>query len=278
MGGGAFSSRSDFDPATGGVNPVLGLASGGMYASGGFALARDLKMSFGFSQKTDNHTYYDPAYGQIQTSPLPTNRASASVGRIDYAVTEDLALDVSYTGLSEANGLLGSQGTGAFSLAGGARTQGTTFGATATLPASWTISASATLAHTTTQQNADSGLTLGRSGLASSAFELAVAKTGLMSDVNSIRLSLAQPLHVESGTLNYTSLAVTDRNTGAVGPVTQSWGVGGNRELRMEAVYRLPVLDNRAAVEGFSLLDMNSPMTPDTKLAVTVGGQIRFGF
>ncbi|HET7334386.1 MAG TPA: hypothetical protein VFI93_04655, partial [Rhizomicrobium sp.] len=120
-----------------------------------------------------------------------------------------------------------------------------------------------------------SGLSLTQDGLTSTAFEIAGAKTGVFADFDTIRVSLTQPLHVTSGALNYTSYQVTDRQTGAIGPVTQTWNVSGNREYRMEAVYGLPVMDGRARIEGFGLLNMNPSLYPDTKLSVSVGGQFR---
>ena len=165
----------------------------------------------------------------------------------------------------EANSLLGSEGSGALALANGARTSGTTFGAMAALADGWTLSGSATLARTAGGPSAKSGLTLAQGGLESTAFEIAVAKSGLLSDIDSIRVSLAQPLHVESGSLNYTALEVTDRETGAVAPVTQTWNVGGSRELRMESIYSVPLLAGRAHVDAFGLVDMNPPTTPDTR-------------
>src|SRR5581483_6867211 len=85
---GAFSLATDFDPATGGVNPILGLASGGAYAEGGVSFG-PMHFSAGFSQKSDDHLYYDPVYGPVRTMPLPANSASASVVGIDYAVTKN---------------------------------------------------------------------------------------------------------------------------------------------------------------------------------------------
>jgi hypothetical protein len=277
MGSGGFAWRSDFDPATGGVDPVLGLASGGMYASGGLAIARDLKVSVGFSQKSDSHTYVDPLYGPIQALPLPTSHATAAVASIDYKIADGFTLNASYTGLDEANGLLGSEGSGALAFGGGARTQGATMGATASFSGGWTMSGSATLARTTAPQSAQSSLTLSQNGLESTAFEFAVTKAGLFSEDDAMRLSLTQPLHVESGALNYTSLQVIDRDTGAVGPVTQNWGIGGNREFRMETMYSVPVLAGRASFDTFGLVDLNPPTAPDTKLAVSVGAQFRVG-
>ncbi|HEY1629808.1 MAG TPA: S8 family peptidase [Rhizomicrobium sp.] len=276
-GGNGFAWRSDFDPSTGGVNPVLGFASGGMYASGGFALTSKLKVNLGFSEKSDDHSYVDPVYGRTQDIPLPTSRASASVAGIDYAVTDGFSLNASYTGLDEANGLLGSDGSGALALSGGAHTQGETFGATARFGNGWTLSGSATLAHTSAPQGVKSGLTLAQDGLQSTAFEFAVTKAGLFSDVDSMRVSLTQPLHVESGALNYTSIEVTDRDTGALGPVTQTWNIAGNRELRLESMYSVPVLSGRANIDAFGLVDMNPPSTPQTSLSVSVGAQFRIG-
>ncbi|HEY4940115.1 MAG TPA: S8 family peptidase [Rhizomicrobium sp.] len=276
MADSGFDQRADFDPATGGVNPVLGFASGGAYASGGIAVTRGLKLSFGFSQKSDDHTYIDPTFGPLQDVPLPTNRASASVVGINYAVAQGVSVSASYTQLNEADGLLGSQGSGAFALSNGARTQGTTLGMTAALANGWQLSGSATLARTTAPQAGSTGLSLAQSGLESTAYEFVAAKSGLFSDADLMRISLTQPLHVESGALRYTALEVIDRDTGAFGPVTQSWNIAGKREYRMEALYGLTLLEGRAEIDGFGLVDLNPPSTPQTPATVTAGAQFRF--
>ncbi len=275
MGASGFDSRSDFDPSTGGVNPILGFASGGAYASGGVALAPGLKLNLGFSQKTDDHTYIDPVFGPLKDVPLATNRASASVADVEYKLAEGVTANASYTRLNEADGLLGSQGSGVFAMANGARTEGTTLGVTTSLAGGWTLSGSATLAHTTAPQAGLSGLTLAQSGLESTSYELVAMKSGLFSDLDRLRVSLAQPLHVESGALQYTALEVIDRDTGALGTVTQSWSISGSREYRMEALYSLPVLEGRAEIAGFGLVDLNPPSTPQTPVAVSVGAQFQ---
>ncbi|MEJ0024871.1 MAG: S8 family peptidase [Rhizomicrobium sp.] len=276
MGTGAFSLRSDFDPSTGGVNPVLGFASGGMYASGGYSVTRDLKLNFGFSQKSDDHIYVDPTFGPLKELPLATARASASVAGLSYALGRDLTINASYTQLTEDDGLLGSQGSGALAFAGGAHTEGTTLGATAALSDGWTVSGSGTLARTNAPQSAVSSLSLSQAGLQSTAYELAATKLGVLSEDDSLRFSLTQPLHVESGALNYTSLQVVDRQSGTLGPVTQTWNIAGKREYRMETTYDVPVLEGRGAVDGFAVLDMNPPSAPDTPVSMSVGAQIRF--
>jgi hypothetical protein len=275
MAGSGFDLRSDFDPSTGGVNPILGFASGGAYAGGGFAVAPGLKLSLGYSQKADDHTYLDPTFGLQQEVPLGTDRAAASLASVDYTIAKGVTVNASYTSLDEADGLLGSQGSGVFAMPGGARTHGTTVGATAALAGGWNLLGTATLAHTTAPQSIPSSLTLSQAGLQSTAFELVAAKSGLFSDLDSLRLSLSQPLHVESGALQYTSLEVVDRDTGAVAPVSQTWNISGVREYRMEAAYEIAGLDNRATVDGFGLVDLNPPTALGTAVAVSLGAQFR---
>ncbi len=123
-----------------------------------------------------------------------------------------------------------------------------------------------------------SGLTLDENGLQSTAFEFVAAKTGLFAELDSLRLSVTQPLHVESGALNYTSIEVIDRDTGALGLVTQAWNIAGKREYRMEALYGLTVLEGRGEVAAFGLVDLNPPGFVETPLSVSVGAQFRMGF
>ncbi len=252
------------------------MPSGGAYASGGAAPAPGLKLNLGFSEKSDDHTYIDPVFGPLKDVPLATNRASASVAGIEYKLADGVTANASYTRLNEADGLLGSQQQRRVRDGATARArEGTTLGVTASLAGGWTLSGSATLAHTTAPQNGLSGLTLAQSGLESTSYELVAAKSGLFSDFDRLRISLAQPLHVESGALQYTALEVIDRDTGALGTVTQTWNISGDREYRMEALYSLPVLEGRAEINGFGLVDLNPPSTPQTPVAVSVGAQFQ---
>lgn len=268
----AFSLATDFDPSTGGVNPVLGLASGGAYAQGGVSF-RGARVSVGFSQKSDDHVYMDQTYGPLRSVPLPTSRAMASVVGLDYSLTSNFALNASFTDLSEDNGLLGAQGNGALSL-NGARTSATTVGATMTFDGGWAMAASATMGHTT-GNSGNTALTIASGGLRSTAYEFVAKKSGLLGDNDEMRISFTQPLHVDAGALQYQSIEVVDRDTGALGPVTQSWNVSGNREHRLEAIYAVPVLDGRAQVSGFGLVDMNPPELNGRSLSLSAGAQIQ---
>ena len=269
-----FDTRADFDPETGGVNPVLGFASGGAYAQGTFTIAPGAKLSFGFTQKSDSHTYIDPTFGPLKEMPLDTAKASASVVGLQYTLAKGFSVNASYTNLDEANGLLGAQGSGLFAIAG-ARTDATTIGATMALTDGFALSGSATAAHTSSAGFDTTALTLRDGGLNATAFELVAAKTGLFGETDSLRLSVAQPLHVESGALIYQSLQVVDRQTGDVGPLTQTWNIAGAREYRVEALYQTSVLEGRGEIAGFSLVDINPAGFAAGTLSLSVGAQFK---
>ncbi|HEY1710220.1 MAG TPA: S8 family peptidase [Rhizomicrobium sp.] len=280
FGDGALSLHSDFDPASGGVDPILGLASGGAYAKGSITVVRGLDLSFGVTQKSDDHEYIDPTFGPQQTMPLATYRATASVAGAAYKIADGLKLNASYTQFDEGDGLLGAQGGGAFDLAGGSKTDATTVGLDGSLGGGWSLSGSATSAHTSAQSFGQSLLTLTKGGLDSTAWELAANKLGIFGALDSVRLSLAQPLHVDNGALQYQSIQVVDRDTGALAPVSQTWSVGGYREYRLEAVYDAPVLDGLGSVEGFAMADSNAPTRTGTQtpLALTAGARFNLRF
>ncbi|HKD22283.1 MAG TPA: S8 family peptidase, partial [Rhizomicrobium sp.] len=140
-----FGERADFDVATGGVNPVLGLASGGAFMRADLELAQGLRLSSGYTEKTDSHRMVDPTYGAVSQPGLPETHAEASTVSLTYAVFENVMLNASETQLKEADGLFGSAGGGVFNMNGGTETTATTAGAAATLPDNWKIALSATL-------------------------------------------------------------------------------------------------------------------------------------
>ena len=278
-GGDVFAFRSDFDPTTGGVNPVLGFASGGGYARGEFTVVEGLRLNVGFSQQTDDHTFIDPSFGELHELPLAPYQATASVVGLDYTLTGGVTLNASYTRLNEADGLLGAQGGGPLSIAGGTRTDAITWGGTAALAHGIDLIGSATFAHSASSDPAHAALGIAGGGIDSTAYEIAARKTGVFGELDQMRISFAQPLHIESGALNYSSIEVVDRDTGEIGSVAHRWALdGGNREYRAEAIYAAPVFDGRADVSGFAMLDFNPPGFGAPAQAYSVGARIRFGF
>jgi len=274
--GNGFSLRSDFDPATGGVNPVLGFASGGAYGRAEMAVGR-VRFGFGYTQKRDDHMYLDPKYGPVLEENLAPNRASASLFTVDYELTKSVRLNASYTNLHEADGLLGAQGGGFFDMVGGTETAATTVGASFELSGGWKLLASATTADSRSPKFAGGALSFTTANLSSTAYEVVAMKSGLFDDNDSFRLSLAQPLHLESGALQYRSLQVVDRQTGELGSFSQTWNVSGKREYRGEALYGLPVLEGAARLEGYALVDLNPHLSKTGAPELALGWRLRFG-
>jgi hypothetical protein len=277
IGADESSLRSDVDPATGGFNPVLGFASGGMYGKAEYLLGSKARVSVGFTQKTDDHSIIDPTYGPVLTEQLSPNRAFASVVAADYDVAQGIKLSASYTALREADGLLGSQGAGLFNMVQGTRTTATTVGATATLSGGWKIYGSATLADSTAPQFDNSAFSFTTPRLASTSYELVATKSGLFAERDRMRLSIAQPLHIESGAISYQSMQVVDRTTGELGPVAQTWSVSGRREYRMEANYTVPVFEGHGAVNGYGLVNLNPHTSTSGAPELAIGVQMRLG-
>ncbi len=273
---GIFSLQTDFDPLTGGVNPVLGLASGGAFAQGGVTLG-GLHFSAGYTEKSDDHVYTDPTFGPLKSVPLPSNQAGAAVLGMDYALSKNVGLNVSYTALNEYDAFLGAQGGGVLSFGGGARTNAVTIGSTASFEDGWKLAASATLANTDPGQT-HSGLSFTSHNMRADAYELVATKKGVFADSDELRLSFTQPLHLENGGLTFRQLEVVDRNTGALGPVSQSWNLTGAREHRIEAIYAIPVLDKRAELAGYGLVDMNALETQGRETSVSAGLQLKINY
>ncbi|MBV9418403.1 MAG: hypothetical protein JO348_01395, partial [Alphaproteobacteria bacterium] len=213
-------------------------------------------------------------FGPVKGTPLTTAKATASVIALEYKLTGNVSLNVSYTGLAEANGLLGAQGSGALSLPG-STTDAATVGATAHLADGWQVSGSATMGRTHAAYNPLQSINLTHD-LDSTAFEVVAGKQGLFGESDMLRVSLTAPLHVEGGALEYRSMEVVDRSTGEIGEVTHSWNVSGKREYRMEALYRTPIMDGKGEVAAFSLIDVNPP-TVNNNVSLTIGTRLKFG-
>jgi hypothetical protein len=276
---GSFGFFSDYDVETGGVNPILGFASGGAYVQAGFALSDSTKISFGFTEQTDNHTYVDEFTGEERSwaPTLSSYEASALAVNVTHQATNDLSLHVSYTHLNEASGLLGGQGSGALGLAGGATTDAITIGADAILPYAIQLSASATLARTNATAFGSSALSL-KDTITSTAFEIAALKTGVFEEADQLRLSLTQPLHVESGALTYSSVQVVDRDSGEVGLVEETWELGEARQYITEAMYSKPLLEGQAEISLFARVSFQSTHAEGSSDDVTLGSRFSLRF
>ena len=257
---GNFTSFSDFDPKTGGANPFLGLATGGSYVNMTKEVASGLKVGFGFSSVEDDHTYTDATTGQQLENVVgfADYKASAAMINMSYAVAKNVTLHTTFTSLSEANSILGAQGTDALAFSQGATSNALTLGSTLGLSKKWSLSTAATFGTTNSAQAAGSLLNLSEDGALSTAFQVTAKTNGLLSKKDSFAITIAQPLHIETGAIAYESVQIIDRTTGELGSVTEYWSLGGSeRRVVGEMEYALPVLQDVASVSFYGRLDFN---------------------
>jgi hypothetical protein len=248
--GSGFGLASDHRPATGGVNPVLGFASGGAYAAGEMVLSDRLGLAVMMTAKRDGYRFANPVTGESTDlfTTLEAYSAGAVAAELRGRVNDRISLNAGYTRLDESEALLGAQGLGDFVFAD-AITDAVTFGAEAELPFALSLAGSATMGRTRAGGETVSALRLSEA-IISTAFQVTVRRDGVFGQADALRFSLIQPLHAETGAIDYTASVVTDRATGALEAETRRWALSGERDLAAELLYAAPLLDGRA---GFSL-------------------------
>lgn len=261
-----FGFKSDYDIETGGVNPMLGFASGDAYASASLKVLRRTTMTLGFTNKDDNHITQDQVTGQDidMLDGFENYQASAYTAGFDHVISDKLSISGSYALLNEETGLLGSQGKGALSLSGGSITDSMTLGVTAKPAEDLTLSASATVGHTRGTRYENSLLGVSDDGLQSTAFALSAYKQGLLGKEDGLRVTFMQPLHIESGDMEYRSIQVVDRQTGELGAVTETWGLNtSTRKLVTEVLYATPIMNNKLELNLFGEARFNDDEMED---------------
>jgi len=237
-----FGLFSDHRPETGGVNPVLGFASGGVFAASGFQLGERTRLTVGSTMTREEQTFFMPGTGEEQPlfDGLSPYQAVAFNMALEHRLTDTATLHGAVTQLHESTGLLGAQGTGPLDFTGGADTSAFTLGLDARLMPRLQVSASTTAA-VTRQTAFDSGLLDLNDEIVATAAQISVQYSGIAGESDAIRVSMLQPLHIETGSLSYTSAYVADRDTGALGFDTQVWQLGGERPLYTEFLYATPL-------------------------------------
>ena len=274
-----FGLFSDHRPETGGVNPVLGFASGGLYGMAGYTLNNRTRLNFGVSTEYDQDRYVLPYSGEerARISGLDAYQATAFVGGIEHTVRDGLDVNLAYTLLREDTGFLGSQGTGPLDFSGGTMTDAVTFGASMALPMALDLDASATLARSRTGSFDSDVLELSQDTI-SSAFQVTMTRNGLAMDNDALRVSLIQPLHIENGQMRYTAAGVTDRESGTLDVSTQVWRLGGERPLFAEAMYGTYLFDGSTEFSFYSRVELSGDRQAADISGFTAGGRLRFEF
>ncbi len=249
LNGGRFGIMSDHNPATGGVNPVLGLASGEFFAGATINPTAKTKLSVGYSMENrdwEDLDFVSDLDRELQRQ-LGAREAEAFTVALEQKISNRFSVDVQWTQLSEADALLGQQTGNPGLLGDGSKTDAMTLSANYDLGdgLSFDLSVTGGATKTNYDSNSETIQLLSTSGRAlSTAGQFAVNKRGIMGSRDILRLSVGQPMTVERGELELTSDQVIDRQTGEIGQVTQSIGINTKRRYTGEIVYATPVTDN----------------------------------
>lgn len=275
-----FGLESDYAPLDGGVNPIAGFASGGAHARASVALVPGLQLTFGNSR-----TRRDPLDGAGRSLrdgfgrdgfglPAVQGRyvAAAQSVRFDYAPRPWLSLNASLTNLTEAEGLLGVRSETANGLIGASRTRAITLGTSLAPVRGLLLSASGTRSNSRSHDGA-AALQTSAGGIEASAFAFAIARSGVVRSTDQLRLSVSQPLAIMRGGIDLTTLGVINRETGALGAVTQSLSVRERARLVGEVNYGVPLQAGLGELTLFGRSDMR----PEARNAqgVAMGARIR---
>lgn len=243
LGQQSFGLTSDYDTATGGLNPVLGLASGGEFFDAEFAISKDTKIAFGLTNRrldhSENYALTEAERGQL--SGAKDYQASAFNLRMTHKPLKAATVSISFATLNEKDGILGVQSALSNDLRHGSRSRTMTLGARFDLRHGISIAASATSALTKSNGGTDQNLrTTGNVG--SSAYALSIGKHGLIVKDDRLRLSFTQPLHIEKGQLEYSAVEVIDRSTGEIGNTIRQFSIADDsRRFIGEFLYATPI-------------------------------------
>jgi len=243
-----FNLFADHRPVSGGVNPVLGFASGGAYFATSAPIGENTRFTAGMTSAHDERQYTDPFTGEERglIAGVDAYAATALNAALTHSVTDSLTVGAGYTRLMERDALLGAQGAGLIGFGGGAATDAATVSAQAVLGTALTLDASATMGRTAATGFDASAISLSEAAL-SSAWQVSLTRTGFLGTEGGLRASLIQPLHVESGALTYAAMTVADRTTGALGLSEERWALEGERRMIAEVLYEGPAFSERGA-------------------------------
>lgn len=270
---------SDSATGVGGANPVLGLASGGAYASYAARLSSRLSMTVGYAQKRSRLDLNQLAGAdRLAMKDLADYRASAGHVSLSFAATPDLSLTGGFTRLTEPGAMLGLRSLDAGDFAGGSATDAATFGAEWRAGESLRLSASATLGSTRSAGPRSAFATAG-GGLGSSAYEVAADKLGLFDDEDRLRLTVSQPLTLEDGKLAYSSVQVTDRANGEIGVVTQTIAARApDRRVVAELLYGHALRGGAGEWGLFTRVESRSELVDRSGVQAMAGARLRLSY
>lgn len=279
LSGATHLEAPSFQADQGGMNPILGLASGGAYVAVNLPLSEGLNVSAGFTQRQSQAFHADRVSGEERAlfDGLDTYRATAANVSVRQQLMGGVAMTAAYTFLREDNGLLGLQSLNPAHFESGTQTDAATLGAEWTPNTRLSIAASLTTSRARTQSSADQALAVAGDGVRANAFEARIDLSSVLGQQDRAYLRLAQPLHVQAGDLALTNIEVIDRETGERGPVTQRVALdGGERQYLVEGGYVAPLFDGRGEVAA--LLRLDASQSEAEPVEQMIGGRFRLSF
>ena len=274
LAGGRFGLASDSDRFTGGVNPVLGFASGETFMAAKYNVADNTSVRFGFSE---NRTRPDEIPGltsqeESALEGLKDHAAHAFTMDMDHRISDRVSVNVQFTKLVEDTALLGTQSTISDFMGRGTGTDAITFAASVDAGSGIAFDLSATGARSKIRSGQDFATP---GGVYSTAAKFAVTKHGVAGERDILRLSVAQPLTVERGTVEFTGVEVINRMTGQLGQKTYGFSIEGKRRQVGEAVYAAP-LGNRGEMGLYGRYETAG--NPGETENYTLGGRFSLSF
>jgi len=267
-----FTQAADYEAGRGGANPLLGLASGGAYGAWSYSLSDRVSFAAGAlvrDQERDDRLL--PALG-VRGNGADEYTANAQHMSVTFKPADALSLTGSYTRLNEGSALLGIQSFDPADFRKGSTTDGYSVSLNWAATDKLSVMATGTMGKT----RGDDGQTLSvdKDGLTSTAFQVGVMRQDLFAKGDRLQLSVSQPMYVERGRLNVTTVQVIDRETGQIGAVTESFDVSAQRRIAAEAFYAKPIGQGDVAFFGRAETD-DGGKTTDRYMA---GARYRIAF
>lgn len=240
LAGGSYGIVSDHDHATGGVNPVLGFASGEFFAGASYSPSKATTLSVGYSKNREDWRDLVGAseIDQNIQRALGARDAGALTLGIEHKVNDAITVNAQYTHLREDDALLGEQTTVEAFLGEGSATHALTVSASVNMGNGFSFDLSATGGATKT---AEGQLLSSRGRVMSTAGQFTLNKRGVVGQRDILRVAVGQPLTIENGELELVNEQVIDRETGELGVVSQTIGLETKRRYTGEIVYATPV-------------------------------------
>jgi hypothetical protein len=196
---------------------------------------------------------------------------------VTHRASDNLSFSGAYARVREQNSLLGVQSHEIREMDRGAVTDTFTVASTLKVGEGVTFALSGTAGRTRSERAAEQGFSTS-GDVISSSFAFSATFEDVVGRGDAVRLSVAQPFHVESGDLAYTSVQVVDRTTGELGVATQTFGIdGASRGFTGELLYATPILNEAGEIGVFGRAELRSENNPDVN-QMAAGARISVRF